>query len=424
MTEASSFEELNQRPLPQWYADTPFGIFIHWGAYSVPAWAEPIGALGTIEWDRWFKHNPYAEWYFNTIRIEGSPAQAHHKEVHGDRPYDDFLDLWKAEHFDPADWAKLFKHAGAGYVVPTTKHHDGIALWDAPETGDRNTVHRGPKRDLIQALADATRAEGLRFGVYYSGGLDWHYRVLPPHTHDQSVHNTERPKDAEYGAYCARHCRDLIDRYQPSVLWNDIGWPDESHHFGPDGLGELFNHYYATVPDGVVNDRYCGTHSDFLTSEYESDTHNEGDKAWEQCRGLGYSFAYNQMEDESNTLSAHGLAMLLTDIVSRGGHLLLNVGPKADGTLPDLQRRSLEGLGDWMQSGAKDVLYGSRRGSLDRVDAPEGVWVRAVEKDGEQRYFVDLEGADPADAATARLSIDGRDVEVTLPADRKGPVLL
>ena len=101
------------RPMPAWFKNSPFGIFIHWGAYSVPAWAEPIGALGTIADGEWFAHNPYAEWYMNTIRIEGSPAQAHHQEVFGGVEYDKLLDQWKAENFDPQDWAALFKATGA-----------------------------------------------------------------------------------------------------------------------------------------------------------------------------------------------------------------------------------------------------------------------------------------------------------------------
>ncbi|MGI3780304.1 MAG: alpha-L-fucosidase, partial [Janthinobacterium lividum] len=142
------------RPLPSWYADAKFGIFIHWGPYSVPAWAEPSGALGVVPEDVWFTHNAYAEWYFNTIRIEGSPAAQHHAEVYGGAPYDDFLDAWTASDFDPSDWARLFATAGAEYVIPTSKHHDGVTLWDAPGTGARNTVHRGPKRDLIGEIAD------------------------------------------------------------------------------------------------------------------------------------------------------------------------------------------------------------------------------------------------------------------------------
>ncbi|MDA8440331.1 MAG: alpha-L-fucosidase, partial [Propionibacterium sp.] len=180
--EYESFGAFSERDVPAWFDRTKFGIFIHWGAYSVPAWAEPVGALGAVPDDQWFAHNPYAEWYYNTIRIEGSPAADHHREVWGGRPYDEFLDLWQAELFDPDAWCALFAAAGAGHVIPTTKHHDGIALWDAPGTDGRNTVTRGPRRDLVGDIVGAARRAGMRAGVYYSGGLDWHVRPFPPHT--------------------------------------------------------------------------------------------------------------------------------------------------------------------------------------------------------------------------------------------------
>ena len=216
-----------KRPAPKWYTDAKFGIFIHWGAYSVPAWGEPIGELGTIDEATWFAHNPYAEWYFNTIRVAGSPAAAHHKEVYRDAPYDNFLDQWKAEKFNPQEWAELFAHAGAQYVLPTTKHHDGITLWDGPGTGTRNTVHRGPKRDLIGDIATAVREAGMHFGVYYLGGLDWSQGELPAAQTGFEVHNV-RPKDAAYSMYAYEHVRDLIDRYKPEIIFNDIEWPDFS----------------------------------------------------------------------------------------------------------------------------------------------------------------------------------------------------
>jgi len=198
-----------ERPLPTWYANAKFGIFIHWGPYSVPAWAEPSGALGVVPEDIWFTHNAYAEWYYNTIRIPGSPAQQHQAEVYGGAPYDDFLDAWTARDFDPTSWARLFASAGAEYVIPTSKHHDGVTLWEAPGTGARNTVHRGPKRDLIADIADAVRAEGLRFGVYYSGGLDWSVTNFPPHTTSAEVRDL-RPKDAAYNLYAFHHVQDLV----------------------------------------------------------------------------------------------------------------------------------------------------------------------------------------------------------------------
>ncbi|MFJ8023572.1 alpha-L-fucosidase [Streptomyces sp. NPDC096311] len=359
------------RPIPGWFPEAKLGIFVHWGAYSVPAWAEPTGALGVVDPDVWFKHNPYAEWYWNTIRIEGSPAQEHHRTVHGGRPYDEFLDEWKAELFDPADWVDLFARAGARYVVPTTKHHDGIALWDAPGTGTRNTVHRGPRRDLIDDIAAAVRARDLRFGVYYSGGIDWYAGRRDPVLHEDRM-DDGRPHEAAYAAYARRQVLDLIDRHRPDMLWNDMGWP----RAGWASLPELFSHYYATVPEGVVNDRWDSAHVDFFTTEYESGRGNEAAACWQNCRGIGFSFGYNQVEGPEHLLTATGAVRLLVDVASRGGNLLLNVGPKADGTLPQEQRDVLEGMASWMAPHARAV-HATRPPEPGAVEPQDGSpWVR------------------------------------------------
>ena len=276
---------------------------------------------------------PYAEWYANTIRIPDSPAAQHHHEIFSDAPYDDFLDQWTASKFDPAAWARLFAEAGASYVIPTTKHHDGVALWDAPGTGTRNTVYRGPSRDLVGEIADAVRAAGLRFGVYYSGGLDWGVTDFPPLT-SHADFTAWRPKDPAYNVYASLHVRDLVARYSPDVLWNDINWPDAGKRTGSWSLHELFSDYYAGKPDGVVNDRWGDTHWDFRTSEYEAGSENEAELGWENCRGIGFSFGYNRAEDERHILTGRQLACHLTDVVSRGGRLLLNVGPTAEGEIP------------------------------------------------------------------------------------------
>mgnify|MGYP000993304258 CR=1 FL=1 len=269
MADAERWSALS-RPTPQWFEDAPLGIFVHWGPYSVPAWAEDHGELGVEEdWEAWFTHNSYAEWYFNTIRIPGSPAAQRHKDLYGSASYDAFLDAWDPDAWDPAEWMRLFHRAGAGYAVLTTKHHDGVTLWDAPETGTRNTVRRGPRTDLVAGFADAARDEGLRVGLYYSGGLDWHYRPHRPILSEDDCKDLCRPKDADYARYCFVHVRDLINRYQPDVIWNDIEWPDEGKNFGPHGLGTLFEYFYAARPEGVTNDRYGGVHADYLTSEYQ-----------------------------------------------------------------------------------------------------------------------------------------------------------
>lgn len=364
-----------RRPLPAWFADATLGVFLHWGAYSVPAWAEPSGALGEMDDVEFLRRNPYAEWYFNTVRIDGSSAARHHRDVHGDAPYDDFLDRWTAARFDPDDWARLFAAMGADYVIPTTKHHDGITLWDAPGTGARNTVHRGPRRDLVDDLAHAVRDHGMRFGLYYSGGQDWSLDRFPALRSFAQVAQ-DRPQDAAYNLYALAHVRDLIRRHAPDVLWNDMDWPAAGKRDGRDGLVDLFREYYAAVPEGVVNDRWGVPHHDFRTTEYSSGgEHEESGDPWEHTRGLGFSFGYNREEGADVTLDGAGLARHWVDVVARGGRLLIDIGPTAEGLIPPLQRVALEGFAAWRRrigdAGSRIVRDGG-----EVVDVGEGSWVR------------------------------------------------
>lgn len=412
-----------EREIPQWYTDAKLGIFVHWGPYSVPAWAEPIGELGTIEKQYWFKHNPYAEWYYNTIRIEDSPAAQHQRDAFGGAPYDDFIDQWDPSQFDPDEFIALVKSTGAGYFVPTTKHHDGVTLWDAPGTNGRNTVARGPRRDLIGAFEKATRDAGLRFGVYYSGGLDWHFSNLPPITDDGQ--EFARPVDAAYAEYAYKHVDDLLDRYAPDILWGDIEWPDAGKPAGPFSMENLFDKFYSQTPDGVANDRWGETHWDFRTSEYQNGLSVEGDGGWENCRGIGYSFGVNQLEDETHLLSGPDAVKTFVDIVSRGGNLLLNVGLTAAGTVPELQRRTLEHLAAWNAVNG-DAVFGSS--TLDAsivtpASADAETWVRWTRTGDTANAFVDASGdvaisgvTDAVVAETARLA-DGTPVAVTREGD-------
>jgi alpha-L-fucosidase len=334
------------RNQPAWGREATLGIFVHWGPYSVSAWAEPTGEWGAVPEDVWFAHNAYAEWYANTIRIAGSPASEYHKAVFGDEPYIGLLDRWRAEAYDPRDWAALFAAVGADYVIPVTKHHDGVALWDAPGAGPLSTVGRGPRRDLITPLADAVRAAGMRFGVYYSGGLDWSYAEQPPIESFEAI-EVLRPVDDGYARYATGHVMDLIERYRPSVIWNDINWPDAGKADG--SLDRLLDHYRELVPDGIVNDRWGAEVWDFRTSEYEYGRHNESGDGWEHSRGIGLSFGFNRVEDPSLSMRPHEIARLYADVVSRGGRLLLNVGPEDSGRIPPVQRLALEGVGPWLR---------------------------------------------------------------------------
>jgi alpha-L-fucosidase len=418
-----------ERPVPAWFTDAKLGIFVHWGAYSVPAWAEPTGELGTIDSARWYRHNPYAEWYANTVRIEGSGAWQHQREVYGGASYERFLDDWRAERFDPDALMQYFADVGARYFVPTTKHHDGITLWDAPGTDDRNTVARGPRRDLVAEFAASARRAGMRFGVYYSGGLDWHFRELPPISGGEAADT--RPVDADYAEYAYRHVVDLIDRYRPDLLWGDIEWPDAGKPPGPFSLVRVFERFYAASPDGVVNDRWGETHCDFRTSEYQAGLDLEAGGAWENCRGMGLSFGYNRMETAEHTMDGPTTVRHFVDVVSRGGNLLLDVGLTAAGEVPELQRRPLDYLGAWNRRHG-EAVFGSR--PLGRPSA-DPIWNRWTASAAGVHAIVDAEGdvtitapvdVDPGSATTATgdhvsATRDGDRLTLDLPPDPLRP---
>lgn len=423
-TDAPRWEALRRCETPEWFRKARLGFFVHWGPYSVPAWGEPSGELGTIPPQEWYKHNPYSEWYYNTIRIDGSPAQQHHQRVHDGRPYDDFIDQWQAENFHPSSLVGELTAAGGKYIVLTTKHHDGVCLWDAPGTDGRNTVARGPKQDLVGAYADACREHGVRFGAYYSGGLDWHVRPFPPiGAQDSWEFDGLRPLDEEYAAYAAEHLRDLIRRYSPDVLWNDIEWPDEGKDFRENGIGRVFEEYYKANSDGLVNDRWHVPHSDYTTSEYQHLLDSEDASVWENCRGVGLSFAYNRAEGPEYALAGPEAIRHLVDVAVRGGRLLLGVGPMADGRLPDWQSRIVAEIGRWMQ------LAGH---TLEEITATErtldipGAWVRLGGFGDDTLAFIDTDEAVSVPAGDlltpewATLS----DGVLKLAADRPGPAVL
>lgn len=394
------------RETPAWFRDAKLGIFVHWGPYSVPAWAEPVGAFGSVEdEEEWFRRNPYAEWYANTVRIDGSPARRHHQETYGGADYDTFLDAWRAEAFDADAVMDLVAATGARYFVPTTKHHDGVTLWDAPGTGDRNTVRRGPGRDLVGEFHDAAARRGIRFGVYYSGGLDWHFAPAPPLV--RHIDDSVRPRDRAYADYAFGHVADLIERYRPELLWGDIEYPDAGKAGGGKSLVELLRRFYAARPEGVVNDRWGDTHWDFRTSEYEQDREREGDGAWENCRGVGFSFGYNRLEDASHSLSGPEAIRHFLDVVSRGGNLLLNIGLTASGEVPPVQRRTLEALGAWNRVHG-DAVFGSRPLGRDVARPSDEPWVRWTRTDGHAHAFVDA----PA-GVRVTLDADGDAVDLT-----------
>ncbi len=368
------WDSLRIHTLPDWYRDAKLGIFIHWGLYSVPAWATPIGELGKVDWSKWFYQNPYAEWYLNSLRLQGSPTYQHHVKTYGANfDYYQFAETFNEQNrsWQPAEWASLFKKTGARYVVLTTKHHDGFRLWPSDVTNPHaNGRTLSPRRDLVGDLTTAVRGAGLKMGLYYSGGLDWTFTSEPIANLPDLMARV--PQSEEYARYADAQYRELIHRYQPSVLWNDISYPKTGQ------VREIFAEYYNSVPDGVINNRFGVDFADFTTPEYAKyDKITE--KKWESCRGLGFSFGYNQVEGPEQVIASDALIGLLIDIVSKNGNLLLNIGPKPDGTISSIQLDRLHKLGDWLSVNGEGI-FDSRPWIRPAAVAADGSDVRFTRK--------------------------------------------
>lgn len=371
-----------EHAVPDWYRDAKLGFFIHWGIYSVPAWAE---TEATTAVEDAYKHHRYAEWYGNTVRIPGGGARALQEERYGaGTSYEDLADRWVVGDGAVERLMEQIAATGAQYVIPTTKHHDGFCLWDTTTT-PFNAVARGPKRDLIAAIHDETRRRGMRFGVYFSGAHDWHVADFPPIESDTDLFRHRR-NDATFARYAAEQLGELVDRFQPDVLWNDIDWPDGGKGDDAFGVAALLRHYFERVPHGTVNDRWGVPLHGFHTREY---MHVDGipEHPWESTRGLGRSFGINEAEGADESLSGEALVRLLVDVVARGGNLLINVGPRADGTIPDVQAAAMRELGDWMREHGSSLL-----GSRPWLRVEEGANWRVVRHEGS----VHLLALDPA----------------------------
>jgi alpha-L-fucosidase len=343
--------------VPRWYTDAKFGIFIHWGVYSVPAWGTPRDPDVHTPVELEFVHHPYAEWYANTVRFAASPTRRFHEETYGvGTSYEDLADLWTAERFDADAWMSLFAECGARYVVPTAKHHDGFCLWDSGTT-PFTAARRGPRRDLLAELSGAARRHDLRLGLYFSGALDWHVSAFPPIRSLTDLFALRR-NDRAFADYAHAQLDELIERFRPDYLWNDIDWPDGGKGRGDRDLASLFARYLKQAPDGLLNDRWGVPYHGVRTREYLTEQ-EPSEQVWEACRGLGQSFGHNVVEDDRHLIGGAELIQLLVDTVAKNGNLLLNVGPRADGSLPENQVSRLRQLGQWLRVNG-EAVYGTR----------------------------------------------------------------
>lgn len=375
-------ESLQKHSLPVWFEDAKFGIFIHWYPASVPAFA-PLTEDLFVQTQKYgeltaFAESPYAEWYLNSLAIKGSSVQKHHARVHGNKPYDEFVtEFFHATYqWRPNEWATILKQTCAKYIVMGTKHIDGALMW--PSSVDN--PHKGPaytsSRDLVGEACDAARSVGMRVGLYYCGGLDLTFQGLGFNSWLSML--SAVPQSSQYKEYATAHYHELIERYSPDVLWNDVGWPG-----GGDGAAQLIADFYNARPDGVINDRFDmigvalrSAHADFITPEYSSGL-TASDKKFEVCRGIGTSFGYNQLEDDSTYATSEELIELLINTVADGGNLLLNIGPTANGEIPTLQQQRLRDIGNWLATNG-NAIFGSRPHHTPTLRTDDGLVVRCT----------------------------------------------
>jgi len=386
-----SWDSLNKRPTPQWFDDAKFGIFIHWGVYSVPAYADPHSEIGET----------YAEWYWNHMHNEKGSTWAFHLKHYGaSLLYPDFANRFRADLFDPDRWAELFARSGARYVVLTSKHHEGFCLWPCPASWNWNAIDVGPHRDLAGDLSKAVVARGLKMGFYYSL-YEWYN---PLYLHDPERYVTD---------HMTPQMKDLVERYHPSILWTDGEWEHPSSFWkSADFLAWLFNE--SAVRDEVaVNDRWGKetreTDGGFYTSEYAGFTKPGVELGsihkWEECQGMGKSFGYNRMETINDYKSAQTLVRLLVNTVAKGGNLLLDIGPTADGRIPVIMQERLSQMGAWLKING-EAIYGThpwrRTSEGDIRYTSKGEAVYAITESW-PAHDLALEAPQPSTGATVTL---------------------
>jgi alpha-L-fucosidase len=359
------WESLEKYEAPEWYRDAKFGIFIHWGVYSVPAFSN--------------------EWYPRNMYEPGFEAYKHHVAVYGPQDkfgYKDFVPMFKAEQFDPSAWAELFRKSGAKYVVPVAEHHDGFAMYDSG-LSDWTAAKMGPHRDVIGALAKAVRAEGLHFGVsshrvehnFFLGVgraipsdvNDPQYAAFygPAHTWVQNKWGTPLDGDFTYVSdawandWLAR-ATELVEKYHPDIVYFDwwIGqasirpnltrfaafYYNSSLKYG-DHVGVINYKDYAMQEHSAVLDLERGQLGDIRSLPWQTDT-SVSNKSW------GY------IKDDTFK-SPEFVIHQLIDIVSKNGNLLLNFGPRPDGTIPEEVQQVLLFVGGWLNVNG-EAIYGTR----------------------------------------------------------------
>ena len=408
-----TWESIDSRPVPSWFEDAKFGIFIHWGLWSVAGWA-PKKEKGAM----------YPDWYELRLHTDSAFIKYHEKNWGKDFTRDDFIPLFTAREYNPEKLAKLGVDAGMKYVVPFNKHHGGFCLWPSTYTL-RHAGEMGPKRDLIKPLVESCKKQGLKFGFYFSIE-EWEYPIIDAQGNIKprlwETKKTPSMEELEKRAggkipvkdfakdYIVPQAVEFIDRYDPDLIWYDGEWTTEATDLR---TYEISSYYYNQAEgrkEVAVNDRY-GTkdgkrlrfvRGDFFTSEYHSltDENKKSTHAWEECRGISQSFGYNWQDTETNVISSKAFIDMFVDIVAKGGNLLLVVNLDGQGALPELQEKRLIDIGKWLKVNGEGI-YSTRSftrqldGSVAFTRSKDNQFVYVIMKEWPGKELL-LKGIKPA----------------------------
>ena len=357
------WRSLQKYQVPDWYKDAKFGIFVHWGVYSVPAFG--------------------SEWYPRDMYREGTPEYKHHLAVYGPQSkfgYKDFVPMFKAEHFDPRQWAHLFSEAGAKYVVPVFEHHDGFTMYDSG-LSDWTAVKMGPHRDLAGELAQAVRDAGLHLGasshrIEHNFFLDEGRKIAsdvndpkyaefygPAHPRVEEekhllLEDWTYVSNAYLDDWLARNA-EIVEKYRPELMWFDwwVGQPDVRKH-----LLEFAAFYYNQAAShgevGVINYKYDAMEKQSAVLDIErGQLSSIRDSYWQTDTSVSND-SWGYIEND-HFKTPEFIVHQLIDIVSKNGNLLVNVGPRSDGTIPDEVQHVLLDIGSWLKVNG-EAIYGTR----------------------------------------------------------------